>query len=150
MNDDIVIDWPAATLIAHRDLCLDCVEIYDLHLTFDLSQSTTTITVSEWHTPSQQSDISNMPSLSDVPVEIFIDNIFPLLPVRDLLRFGATNRAFYLLTSDETFWKRKLEAEFNFPGSDTARITGWKFIYRRLSNPKVYVWGYVSNDIVYG
>lgn len=35
MNDDIVIDWPAATLIAHRDLCLDCVEIYDLHLTFD-------------------------------------------------------------------------------------------------------------------
>ena len=82
-----------------------------------------------------------MPTLSDVPIEIFLDNLLPLLPLTDLQHLGATNKFFYKLTSDDTFWKRKLQEEFNFPDSDTARTTGWKFIYKRLANPKVYVWG---------
>ncbi|EKM49963.1 uncharacterized protein PHACADRAFT_264421 [Phanerochaete carnosa HHB-10118-sp] len=82
-----------------------------------------------------------MPTITDVPLEIFLDNLFPLLPVPDLLSLEATNRFFYQLTSDETFWKRKIQKDYNFPDSDTARTTGWKFIYKRLSNPKIYVWG---------
>ena len=84
-----------------------------------------------------------MPTITDIPIEVFIDNILPLLPLADLLRLSSTNKFFYLLAADETFWKRKLEVDFNFPSSETARNTGWRFIYRRLANPKVYVWGCV-------
>lgn len=82
-----------------------------------------------------------MTYIVDVPIEVFIDHIFPLLPIGDLLHLGATSKFFYLLSSDETFWKRKLEDDFNFPSKETARTTGWKFLYRRLANPKVFVWG---------
>ncbi|KAK7686291.1 hypothetical protein QCA50_010515 [Cerrena zonata] len=86
-----------------------------------------------------------MPRITDVPVEVFIDVLLPLLPVSSLLRLGCTNRFFYLLTSDEPFWHRKIQEDYNFPSSDTARTTGWKFIYKRLANPKVYVWGEASH-----
>lgn len=87
------------------------------------------------------------PTLADIPVELFLDNIFPLLQIPDLHSLGSTNKDFYKLTSDDTFWHRKIKADYNFSGSDTARTTGWKFIYKRLTNPKVYVWGYVPmND----
>ncbi|OBZ73495.1 hypothetical protein A0H81_06153 [Grifola frondosa] len=79
--------------------------------------------------------------LYDLPVELFLDNILPLLPVSDLFHLASTSRFFYLLVSDDTFWHRKIQADFNFSGSDTARTTGWKFLYKRLSNPKLYVWG---------
>lgn len=82
-----------------------------------------------------------MPQITDIPIEVFIDVLLPLLPVSDLLRLGCTSHFFYLITSDEPFWHRKIQEDYNFPSSDTARTTGWKFIYRRLANPKVYVWG---------
>ncbi|KAL4250190.1 Regulator of chromosome condensation 1/beta-lactamase-inhibitor protein II [Abortiporus biennis] len=88
-----------------------------------------------------------MPStIADIPVEVFLDNIVLYLSARDLLSLGSVNRAFHLITSDETLWHRKLQADYNFSGSDTARTTGWKFIYQRLSNPEVYVWGESSNS----
>ena len=40
------------------------------------------------------------------------------------------------LCSDDTFWKRRLESDFNFSGAGTARTSGWKFIYRGLFNPR--------------
>jgi SCF-associated factor 1 len=80
-------------------------------------------------------------SLSDIPVEVLIDNVFPFCAVPDILSLGCTNRFFALLTSDDTFWRRKLDDDFNFNGADTARTSGFKFIYRRLSNPRVFVWG---------
>ena len=82
-----------------------------------------------------------MPTVADVPIEIILDNLLPLLPISDLHSLGATNRSFYNLTSDETLWKRKIRQDYNFPDSNTARTTGWKFIYKRLSNPKIYLWG---------
>lgn len=84
--------------------------------------------------------MSNL-SVCDIPVEVWLDHILTYLPLSDLLRLGCTNRFFYLLTSDEPFWHRKLQQEFNFSGSDTARATGWKFIYKRFRSPQVYVWG---------
>ncbi|KAH7890788.1 regulator of chromosome condensation 1/beta-lactamase-inhibitor protein II [Phlebopus sp. FC_14] len=79
--------------------------------------------------------------LADVPVELLLDNLLPLLPIPDLLRLGATNRLFNTLCNDDTFWKRKLQQDFNFSDEDTARSSGWKFIYRGLSHPRTYVWG---------
>lgn len=84
-----------------------------------------------------------MVTLADLPIELFIDHIFPILPVSDLLSLACTNRFFSQLASDEPFWHRKIQEDFNFPTSDTARNAGWKFLYRRLFNPKVLVWGYV-------
>ena len=84
-----------------------------------------------------------MPShITDLPVELFLDNILLLLPVPDLLNLGRANIHFAQLTSDETFWHRKLQEDFNFTGSETARKNGWKFLYSRLSHPHVFVWGY--------
>ncbi|KZT10184.1 RCC1/BLIP-II [Laetiporus sulphureus 93-53] len=82
-----------------------------------------------------------MVTLSDLPLELFLDNILPLLHIRDLLNFSCTSRHFYELASDETFWHGKIEQDFNFTGAETARNTGWKFLYKRFSRPRVYVWG---------
>lgn len=82
-----------------------------------------------------------MVRLEDIPVEVFLDNFLPSLPIPDLLRLGCTNRFFASVCNDDTFWKRKLQQDFNFPGQVTARSTGWKFIYQRLSRPRTYLWG---------
>lgn len=79
--------------------------------------------------------------LAEIPVEVLLDNFLPLLPVPDLLKLGSTNRFFYNLCDDDTFWKRRIQDDFNFPCDDTARSSGWKFIYRGLSHPRTYVWG---------
>jgi len=79
--------------------------------------------------------------LAEIPVEVLLDNFLPLLPVTDLLNLGSTSRLFYNLCNDDTFWKRKIQDDFNFPCDDTARSSGWKFIYRGLSHPRTYVWG---------
>jgi len=79
--------------------------------------------------------------LEDIPIEVLLDNLLPSLPVPDLLRLGSTNRFFASLCNDDTFWKRKLQQDFNFSDEGTARSTGWKFIYQGLSRPRTYVWG---------
>ena len=84
-----------------------------------------------------------MPTLEDIPVEVFLDNLLPLLPVLDLQHLGATNKAFYKLTSDDSLWKCRTQKDYDFPNFATARTTGWKVMYKGLANPKVYVWGYV-------
>lgn len=84
-------------------------------------------------------------TLSTLPVETFLDSLLPILPNRDLVRLSATNREFYQLASDDTLWKRKLQEDFNFPVAETARNTGWKLLYRRLTRPGVFVWGARAN-----
>ena len=82
-----------------------------------------------------------MPSLSDIPVDVLLDNVLPSIPVADLLHLGSTNKFFALLCADDTFWKRRLLQDYNFSGAATARKSGWKFIYRGLTNPRIFVWG---------
>ena len=81
--------------------------------------------------------------IADIPVELFIDNILPFCEAKDVFSLGCTNKFFAVVTTDDTFWKRKLAVDYNFTGSETARTNGWKFIYQRLRNPRVFVWGYV-------
>ncbi|PCH36204.1 RCC1/BLIP-II [Wolfiporia cocos MD-104 SS10] len=86
-----------------------------------------------------------MPALTDLPVELFLDHLFPLLLVGDLLRFSATNHNFYNLASDEAEWRRRTQEDFNFSGSETARTSGWKFLYKCFAHSKVFVWGSPSH-----
>lgn len=82
-----------------------------------------------------------MVQLSDLPVEVLLDNILPNLPIADLLHLAITNKLFAALCSDDTFWKRKCQEDFNFTGSETARTSGWRSLYRGLSHPRVFGWG---------
>ncbi|EJD07301.1 RCC1/BLIP-II [Fomitiporia mediterranea MF3/22] len=86
-----------------------------------------------------------MASFEHLPDELLVDHLLPNLPVRDVLALSATNPYYANLCNDETFWKRKCKEDFNFQGSRTARTKGWKFIYKGLSNPKVFVWGCNAN-----
>ena len=81
--------------------------------------------------------------IADIPVEVLIDNILPFCDVKDVFSIGCTNKFFALVTADDMLWKRRLAVDYNFTGSETARTSGWKFIYKRLRNPRVFVWGYV-------
>lgn len=81
-----------------------------------------------------------MSLLESLPQELYIDNIFPWLPLRDVLSLFCVNRFFAKLGNDEVFWKRRLEEDFNFNPSN-ARNRGFKFLYSRLNKPRVFVWG---------
>ena len=87
--------------------------------------------------------------IADIPVELLIDNILPFCEAKDVFSLGCTNKFFALITTDDMFWKRRLVVDYNFTGSETARTSGWKFIYQRLRNPRVFVWGYVIFFILY-
>ena len=87
--------------------------------------------------------------IADMPVELLIDNILPFSEAKDVFSLGCTNKFFALITTDDMFWKRRLVVDYNFTGSETARTSGWKFIYQRLRNPRVFVWGYVIFFILY-
>jgi SCF-associated factor 1 len=85
-----------------------------------------------------------MPSLQDIPIEVLLDNVLPTVAISDVLSLGSTNRFFADLVNDDTFWKRRLQTDFNFNSETTARSSGWKFIYRGLEHPKAFVWGYAT------
>jgi SCF-associated factor 1 len=87
--------------------------------------------------------------IADIPVELLIDNILPFCEAKDVFSLGCTNKFFALITTDDMLWKRKLAVDYNFTGSETARTSGWKFIYQRLRNPRVFVWGYVIFSFSY-
>ncbi|KAJ6581536.1 regulator of chromosome condensation 1/beta-lactamase-inhibitor protein II [Mycena capillaripes] len=82
-----------------------------------------------------------MTSLESIPVEVILDNLLMQMPIQSIVRLGCTNKLFADICADELLWQRRLQTDFNFSGAGTARVSGWKFIYRGLFNPKVFVWG---------
>ncbi|KAL4267072.1 hypothetical protein AB1N83_000676 [Pleurotus pulmonarius] len=48
---------------------------------------------------------------------------------------------FQRICSDEPFWKNKLERDFNFSPTATARQSRSKLIYQGLRRPHLFVWG---------
>jgi SCF-associated factor 1 len=82
-----------------------------------------------------------MTTLAQLPVELLLDNVLPSLPTPSLLALAQTSRLFAQLADDDTLWRRRLAADFNFSGQTTARTSGWKIIYRGLSKPRTFVWG---------
>ncbi len=82
--------------------------------------------------------------VTDIPVEVFLDNLLPFAAVRDVLSFGSTNKHFAAICADETFWKRRCQEDFNFTSQETARQSGWRNLYRGLNHPRIFVWGFVT------
>jgi len=82
--------------------------------------------------------------ITDIPVKVFTDNVLSSCETKDVISLGCANKFFALVATDEKFWKRKLAIDYNFTGSETARTSGWKFLYQRLRNPRVFVWGYTT------
>jgi len=82
-------------------------------------------------------------NIADIPVEVFLDNLLPLAEVRDVLCLGSTNKLFATVCADETFWRRRCQADFNFTSQETARQSGWKNLYKGLRHPRIFVWGSV-------
>ncbi|KAF7356571.1 SCF-associated factor 1 [Mycena venus] len=86
-----------------------------------------------------------MSSLETIPVEVILDNLLMEMLIQSVVRLGCTNKLFADICADELLWHRRLQTDFNFSGAGTARVSGWKFIYRGLFNPKVFVWGSKAN-----
>ena len=85
---------------------------------------------------------ARVPGISKLPVELFIEGILPYLSARDIVHIGSTNKFFSSIYQDDALWRLKIQEDFNFPMSDTARKTGWWFLYKQLNGSKLYVWGY--------
>lgn len=85
-----------------------------------------------------------MPSLADIPLEVLIDNFLPYIPLASIAALSLTSKDLAALCSDDTFWKRKLQEDYNFSDASTARTSGgYKFLYRGFHRAKLYVWGCV-------
>jgi len=84
----------------------------------------------------------------DIPIKVLINNILPFCETKDVISLGCTSKFFALIATD-MFWRQKLVVEYNFTGSETARAGGWKFIYQRLRNSRVFVWGCVALSLYY-
>ncbi len=84
--------------------------------------------------------------LSELPVELLLDHVLPALNLQSLGRLAQTNKFFALLCADDTFWRIKLQRDYNFTSNaDTARESGWKIIYKGIQKPTVYTWGLVCH-----
>ncbi|GJJ10996.1 hypothetical protein Clacol_005225 [Clathrus columnatus] len=87
-----------------------------------------------------------MPSLTDIPVEIILDNLLPLFSLKDLLSLTLVNKDFSVVCGDDTFWKRKVNEDYNFPDASSARTKGYKFLYRGIHHSQVYIWGNAADS----
>lgn len=56
--------------------------------------------------------------LLDLPIELFLDQLLPLIDLPDLLALSKTCKFFAVLCSDDTFWKRKLREDLNYSITD--------------------------------
>ena len=107
-------------------------------------------TLSPMELPNQKSFLSNL------PVEVLLDNVLPFSAAPDLFRLAQCSKVsayqldhdqwtsfrwcavqlFAELCADETLWKRKVSEDYNFFGQGTARTNGWKLIYKGLFKPR--------------
>src|ERR1700761_5031313 len=97
--------------------------------------------------PSKAATATLTMHITAIPVEVFLDNLLPFSPTRDVLSLGSTNKFFAAICADETFWKRRCQEDFNFTSQETARQSGWKNLYRGLNRPKIFVWGFVTMPV---
>lgn len=95
--------------------------------------------------PSQMTSFIAM--LDRVPVDLILDSLLPLLPLRDLLSLASTCHSLQtLIHSTQSIWRTRVEVEYRFPATATGRVDGFKTLYRKLSRPQVWVWGQSRNS----
>lgn len=84
--------------------------------------------------------------LLQLPYQLLVDAVLPLLDLRDLVRLRAVSQALRNTVDDEVVWRRRIVGDFQFPLLSSARTSGWKTLYRGLSDPELYTWGDHGND----
>lgn len=89
---------------------------------------------------------ANSEGVSQIPYQLLLDAILPLLDIQTLIRLRAVSHAFKEAVDDNVVWRRRIRTDFRFPLQSSARTTGWKTIYRGLANPELYTWGEPSHN----
>lgn len=78
-----------------------------------------------------------MSRLTTLPVEIHLQ-LLKYLSVIDVLSVSAVNRFFNkICDSEKDIWLPLCRNDFGF----NHKVTSYKECYRRLSHPKMYLWG---------
>lgn len=90
--------------------------------------------------PSPQPDIS-MGRITDLPYQLLVDGIIAQLDTPSLLNLSLSCKVLHQVGSDEIVWQRRIAQDYLFPLGSSARVTGWKALYRALSDPELYTWG---------
>ncbi|WWD16048.1 hypothetical protein CI109_100473 [Kwoniella shandongensis] len=84
------------------------------------------------------------PTLTDVPSEVVLEYLLPVLPVKDIAALSGVNRHLHALTSDPTFWRLKTTSDFSFSPSSlppSPSSSWWTRVYLGLLHPRAFVWG---------
>lgn len=79
--------------------------------------------------------------ISQLPTDILLDNVLGQLDALSLVQFSSTSRQFAQLGDDELVWKHLVMRDFHIPLDASFRQMGWKKLYQRLSDSRVYTWG---------
>lgn len=82
-----------------------------------------------------------MSSLESLPLDILLDELLPLLPIKDVLALFSLNRLFANLGKDDAIWERQLREDYRFTNTSIAGNLSLKLLYGRIHRPELYVWG---------
>ncbi|KAI0259664.1 regulator of chromosome condensation 1/beta-lactamase-inhibitor protein II [Gloeopeniophorella convolvens] len=84
--------------------------------------------------------------LSDIVIEVFLHDLLPLASTHDILNLGCTSKFFAKVCADETLWERRCRVDFKeYMGTAALWDATWKRLYKALSFPRVFVWGYLGD-----
>ncbi|WRT67267.1 uncharacterized protein IL334_004234 [Kwoniella shivajii] len=92
--------------------------------------------------------MSTGPTLTDIPNEVVLEHLLPVLDLKSIISLSSVNRQFNDLTSDPTFWRTKTLNDFTFPSTSHPSSSNrgwWKRVYLGLLSPKAFVWGSSDN-----
>lgn len=82
--------------------------------------------------------------INDLPDSVFLFGVVPHLDITTLLTLRSVSGRFQAIVDDESVWRRKVAADFNFPLATTARAhtsNSWRLLYKGLKRSNVYLWG---------
>ncbi|KAI8088990.1 regulator of chromosome condensation 1/beta-lactamase-inhibitor protein II [Halteromyces radiatus] len=79
--------------------------------------------------------------LTELPTDILLNNILRNLDAPSLTQLSLTSRLFSQLCQDELLWKHLVLEDFHIPLDASFRQMGWKNLYMRLNDSRVYTWG---------
>ncbi|CAO3596202.1 unnamed protein product [Absidia cylindrospora] len=81
------------------------------------------------------------PVISELPTNVLLNNILANLDALSLAQLSLTSRLFGELCRDELLWKHSVLQDFHIPLDASFRQLGWKNLYGRLNDSRVYTWG---------